>query len=122
MTILMPKNSRRIHCQFCKEDSVLLVKKQFEGFRQVGELKKQGFLPDVKNVAVLTKDDTIGTGTINYLTSPDVKAMWEKDYGMKQVYAKQFAVATKDFTPFLREIEALPDKSAMAVSSPTKPR
>jgi branched-chain amino acid transport system substrate-binding protein len=73
---------------------------------EIPELKKSGM--DIKNFATLVKDDVISHWVSSRIT--ELAPQWEKENGIKQVYSKSFPFETTDFTPWLTEIAALPEK------------
>ncbi len=78
---------------------------------------KSAALPNIKYVAVLAKDDTLGRGGIEIIRG--IKQEWKGKYGLEIIYDSLFPITAQDMTPWLSKIGELPKVDLIYAASAT---
>jgi len=92
---------------------------QLQGLKVMIPKLKGGALPNVKTVALMSKDDMLGRTMMNLIKG--LKEEWEKKYGLEIVFDGMFPVTANDMTPWLSKITALPKKADLIFAISTVP-
>jgi branched-chain amino acid transport system substrate-binding protein len=82
---------------------------QIEGIKVYIPKLKAAALPNVKTIALISKDDTLGRMMMEQVKG--LKQEWQTKYGLEMVYDALFPITAQDMTPWLSKIAALPKKA-----------
>jgi branched-chain amino acid transport system substrate-binding protein len=92
---------------------------QIQGLKVLIPRLKSGALPNVKTIALMSKDDMLGRTMMDLIKG--LKEEWQKQYGLEIVYDGMFPVPAQDMTPWLSKIAALPKKADLIFAISTIP-
>lgn len=78
---------------------------------------KEKTLPNIRNVALLSKDDAIGRSGFELIGK--MKQQWKEKYGLEISYESLFPITAQDMTPWLTKIAQLPKVDVIYAPSAT---
>ena len=82
----------------------------------IPKLKEKVF-PNIKSVALLSKDDAIGRSGFELIGK--LKQQWKEKYGLEIAYESLFPITAQDMTPWLTKIAQLPKVDVIYAPSAT---
>ncbi|MEI9476533.1 MAG: ABC transporter substrate-binding protein [Deltaproteobacteria bacterium] len=78
---------------------------------------KEKVLPNIKYVALLSKDDAIGRSGFELIGK--LRQQWKEKYGLEIAYESLFPITAQDMTPWLTKIAQLPKVDVIYAPSAT---